>query len=104
MALVKEQISTKTSVCGLCFIDKSVGKFIFTQFEDDNCRSVLRTVAAQFQPSHVIYPKSLISSGIQAVFNTASSQNISSYGITSFGIPFSTTKSQATYIWIDGTG
>uniref|UniRef100_A0AC35EW33 GS beta-grasp domain-containing protein n=1 Tax=Panagrolaimus sp. PS1159 TaxID=55785 RepID=A0AC35EW33_9BILA len=35
---------------------------------------------------------------------TASSQNISSYGITNFGIPIPTTKCQATYIWIDGTG
>uniref|UniRef100_A0AC34G9Z1 DNA mismatch repair protein MutS core domain-containing protein n=1 Tax=Panagrolaimus sp. ES5 TaxID=591445 RepID=A0AC34G9Z1_9BILA len=71
MALVEEQTSSKTSSYGLCFIDTSVGKFILTQFDDDSCRSVLRTVAAQFQPSHVIYPKGLVSSGTQAVFNSA---------------------------------
>uniref|UniRef100_A0A914Q8U5 Uncharacterized protein n=1 Tax=Panagrolaimus davidi TaxID=227884 RepID=A0A914Q8U5_9BILA len=98
MALVEEQVSTKTSVYNLVYT--SVGKFIFSQFEDDSCRSVLRTVAAQFQPAHIIYPKGLISSSTQAVFNTASSQNISSHGITTFGIPIPTTKSQATYIWI----
>uniref|UniRef100_A0A914PPW7 Uncharacterized protein n=1 Tax=Panagrolaimus davidi TaxID=227884 RepID=A0A914PPW7_9BILA len=63
MALVEEQISTKISVYGLIYT--SVGKFIFSQFEDDSCRSILRTVAAQFQPSHIIYPKGLISSSTQ---------------------------------------
>uniref|UniRef100_A0A7E4W282 MUTSd domain-containing protein n=1 Tax=Panagrellus redivivus TaxID=6233 RepID=A0A7E4W282_PANRE len=71
MAIAEQQVTDKESVYGVCFVDTSVGRFIMTQFTDDACRSTLRTLVAQFQPCHVIFPKGQITHGTQSVFNSA---------------------------------
>uniref|UniRef100_A0A0N4ZMM9 DNA mismatch repair protein n=1 Tax=Parastrongyloides trichosuri TaxID=131310 RepID=A0A0N4ZMM9_PARTI len=42
---------------GVCFINTSVGKFYFSQFEDDPVNSNLRTLLSHFQPSQLLLEK-----------------------------------------------
>ena len=53
-------------VFGVAFIDTTIGCFNLSQFSDDKNLSRLRTLAAHYPPSEVLYPRSNLS---QATFN-----------------------------------
>uniref|UniRef100_A0A7E4VVG1 DNA mismatch repair protein n=1 Tax=Panagrellus redivivus TaxID=6233 RepID=A0A7E4VVG1_PANRE len=58
---------------GVVLLDASTAEFRVSQFGDDECRSVLRTVCAHFQPCHILYPRFGTEAATLSVLNSTMS-------------------------------
>ncbi|CAI4226705.1 unnamed protein product [Auanema sp. JU1783] len=64
---LKEESSTTSCRYGVCFIDTSIGSFWIGQFEDDEFRSQLRTMLANYVPVQVLLERGNISSHTDSI-------------------------------------
>ncbi|XP_025192945.1 DNA mismatch repair protein Msh6 [Melanaphis sacchari] len=70
IAISEKEISSSTSLYGVCFIDTSIGLFHLGQFEDDCHCSRLRTLCAHYPPVQVLFERNKLTVRTKKVIDT----------------------------------